>query len=195
LLDEERNVGEDKLRGQAIDKAVRLVRCDAQHLAPTIQPLQVEWPWTLDLPEPYQDWSLAGTIDLIEVEGRVRDLKTAAKSPSRQAVQSSDQLTAYALAYQKMVQPDSSVIDVALDHLIDLKQGPRAATQHDVRTVDDFRVLLARVAAAIDSIRKGVFLPARRTDWWCSRRWCGYADTCRYFRQDVRYPETEGATV
>ncbi len=177
LDDEERAEPEARVRGGAVAKAVILAALHARLLAPRIQPTHVERKWSLALPGFPLDF--VGTLDVQEGDS-VRDLKTAGKSPPKSAALLSDQLTAYALAV--------SILDgmrparVILDYLVDLKSGPSLVTQESERTRADFQVLVARVEQACRVIEKGAFTPARQTDWACSRQFCGYADTCPYFR-------------
>lgn len=180
LLDEERSKGEKTARGEAVDKAVRLARLHRQKLAPLLQPTHVERAWTLDLTG--TNYALAGQIDLQEA-ATIRDTKTAAKSPSSSAAETSDQLTMYALATTVLDGP--GVRQVALDTLVDLKTGPKVVTLESVRTPDDYAPLLRRVQTAIVATERGVFVPARQSDWWCSERWCGYWRNCKYVRRPV----------
>ena len=71
---------------------------------------------------------------------------------------------------------------VVLDYLIDNKV-PIAKTFESVRDASDFQALLHRIENAIEAIQKGVFIPARQTDWCCSDKWCGYFKSCRYVKQ------------
>lgn len=179
LNDDERQMDLGKVRGAAVDKAVRLSVLHHQRIAPLVQPTHVERAWTLALPG-YPDLDLAGTIDIQEGSTCIRDSKTSAMSPAWNVADNSDQLTAYALAAQVL---DGAMPGrLALDYLVDLKRGPKVETRVTTRTADDSRVFLRRVEAAINALDKGAFVPARQTDWWCSLRWCGYASTCPYFR-------------
>jgi hypothetical protein len=165
------------VRGEAVDKVVRLSRLHATELAPVLNPTHVEREWALTLPGYPMD--LAGTLDV--QEGTVvRDLKTRKVSlPSNGSeVHGSQQLTAYALAVYAIDRVQLPIA-VKLDALVDLKT-PKTQTQESVRDVRDFQELHRRLEVAATAIDKEVFLPARPTDWWCSPRWCGYWDTCPY---------------
>lgn len=164
-------------RGACVDKAVRLSRLHATAVAPALQPTHVEREWALTLPGYPMD--LAGTLDVQE-GAVVRDLKTRKVSlPSNGSeVDASQQLTAYALAVYA-IDRATLPITVKIDALVDLKV-PKSQTQTSMRNVQDFRELHKRLEVAATAIDKQVFLPARPTDWWCSRAWCGYFDTCPY---------------
>lgn len=165
-------------RGEAIDKAVRLSVLHATRTAPTLDPTHVQRKWVVEMAGYPLD--LVGVIDIQEGARAVRDTKTAAKTPNATCADESDQLTAYALAVQVIDgQPPAAV---ALDYLIDNKT-PIAKPFLSTRDGDDFRALLHRVEVAVVAIEKGVFIPARQSDWWCSPKWCGYHGTCKYVRQ------------
>lgn len=179
---EELALGLPKVKADAIDKAVRLSSLHHTDLAPIIQPSHVERGWVVELPGYPMD--LAGTLDIQEGAASVRDTKTSGKSPNDRIADESLQLTTYALAVQ--VIDKRPVAEVKLDYLIDTKT-PQAKTFKSKRDQDDFRTLLARVEAAAMAIEKGVFIPARETDWWCSPKYCGYHSTCRYVRQPKQF--------
>lgn len=178
LTDEEGQQDITMVRGEAVDKAVRLAVLHHDCKAPDLHPTHIERQWTIELPG--YDLDLAGTIDIQEGMDAIRDTKTSGKSPSKDVAENSDQLTVYALAARVI---DGAVpARLALDYLVDLKRGPKVQTLETTRTADDFQVYLRRVEAVIRALDKGAFVPARQTDWWCSERWCGYAPTCPYFR-------------
>jgi hypothetical protein len=165
------------IKGESVDKAVRLSRLHATSLAPDIIPTHVERDWSLTLPGYPMD--LSGTID-VQQGVTVRDLKTRKVSlPSNGSeIAANQQLTAYALAVYA-IDRATLPITVKIDALVDLKT-PKVQTQTSERTVSDFQELHRRLEVAATAIDKGVFLPARPTDWWCSERWCGYWTTCPY---------------
>lgn len=182
LLEDEQNVGLDKLRGLAVDKAIRLSRLHATHLAPTIQPRRIEYPWVLKLPEDRYDFDFAGTMDLEDDAGVIHDTKTKKASPKAGEADRDAQLTSYALF--KAVQEHEQIVPVGFDFLIDTKT-PKVAIQRSIRVRSDFDVLLHRLEAANNCIKAGVFVPARESDWWCSKAWCGYSQTCPFFTRRV----------
>ncbi len=181
LEPEELELGLQVVRDQAIDKTVRLSSLHHTAMAPLIEPVHVEHSWTVELPGYPMD--LAGTIDILE-SGAVRDTKTAAKSPNERVAAESLQLTAYALAVKVIKKVD--VGQVCLDYLIDTKT-PQAKTYSSTRDADDYRVLLARIETATIAIQKGIFVPARESDWWCSAKYCGFYSTCRYVRRPKQF--------
>ena len=181
LEPEELELGLQVVREQAIDKAVRLASLHHMDMAPQVEPVSVEHEWTIELPGYPMD--LAGTIDILEA-GAVRDTKTSKKTPNERVAHESLQLTAYALAVKVIDKVE--VGQVCLDYLIDTKT-PQAKTYSSTRDADDYRVLLARIETATLAIQKGIFVPARESDWWCSAKWCGFYSTCRYVRRPKQF--------
>jgi RecB family exonuclease len=175
LSDEEAKEGIKKVQAEAIDKAVRLSSLHAQCKAPEIEPIHIERAWTVELPN--FPFDLSGQIDIQEKD-RIRDTKTSGKTPAASIADESLQLTAYALAVH--VIDSRAPNEVALDYLIDTKT-PKAETFRSTRTIDHFKSLLRRAENAANAIEKGVFIPARESDWWCSEKFCGYALTCPYY--------------
>lgn len=178
LTPDEAIAGIKAVKGEAIDKAVRLSRLHHKELAPVLKPTHVQRWWRVELQGYPRD--LIGIIDVQEGSEAVRDTKTASKSPAANAAHESDQLTMYAIACRVC----DGVIPrkLTLDHLVDNKT-PKLVTLETTRTEQDFLPILARVETALAALEKGVFVPARQTDWWCSERFCGFANTCRYYRQ------------
>lgn len=178
LDDDEAGKGIAAVRGEAVDKSIRLAVLHHEVAAPKIKPTAVQRAFAIDVPG--YGIELAGTMDIQEGLDCVRDTKTSAKSPTADAAHDSDQLTMYALAGQVLdgVAPKR----VALDFLVDLKT-PKAVTLESTRDASDFSVLLSRVENAAMAIQKGVFVPARQDDWRCSQKWCGYWHSCRYARR------------
>lgn len=178
LMPDEPN--EKTARDLAVDKAVRLTRAHANDLAPTLKPKAVQRRWTVEIPGfPYD---IVGTRDLDEIDGTIRDLKTAAKSPAKSAAETSDQLSMYSLS-KWVVDRTPPPIRVVLDTIVDLKRGAEVRQLESFRDKSDFRVILNRIENAAKVLEKGTFTPARQTDWWCSLKYCAYAPICPYFRR------------
>lgn len=178
LSREERLAGEDKVKGEGIDKSVRLARLHHRELAPTINPTHVQRKWALSIPG-FQ-FDLVGEIDIQEGAKRIRDTKAKGKSPAESEVHYSDQLTEYHLAVKVLDGVD--VEEVTLDCVIDNKV-PVAKVYRSTRDADDHRVFLNRVERAAEIIEKGAYTPAQPTDWRCSAKWCGFFNTCKFAKR------------
>ncbi len=94
LAPEEKEQGEDKIRGCAVDEAARLVTAHYNEVAPLIHPTALERWWELAIPGyPY---TVKGRIDIQE-EGGLRDTKTSGSHPPADAADKSLQLSWYGL--------------------------------------------------------------------------------------------------
>lgn len=168
------------VRGESADMAVALAELHYTDLAPFIQPAHVERPWRIAVRDAGYD--VIGYIDIQETTGRLRDTKTSSRTPKQEKADSSDQLTMYALASKAL---DGKIPTLTLDTLVKLKRKPKAVVLDTARSQADLDVLLRRIAVFLTALRKGVFPPASRDDWVCSRRWCGYYDSCPYVNGKV----------
>lgn len=171
---EEVDLGIKTVKGNAVDKAVRLSVLHAQAKAPEIDPTAVQRKWSLDIPG--FDVDLVGTMDIQEA-ACIRDTKTAAKTPAEDIAAKSIQLSAYALAMRSIdgIEPEK----VKLDYLIDTNT-PAAKTFEATRGEADYQALLARVEVFSLALEKGVFVPVEPEHWACSAKFCGYFHTCRF---------------
>ena len=172
-------LGVKKVRGAAIDKAVRLATLHLEEFAPEIEPLSadhVQRRWRVPVKGLPVD--IVGVIDVQE-EATLRDTKTTAKSPSRTVAETSLQGTAYVMAAWVIDKLDLEQAEFTLDYLIDTKR-PRARQYRAKRTKEHIRILLRRVSRAVEGMEAGRFLPADPEWWGCSRRYCGYWQTCPY---------------
>lgn len=175
LTKEEMAVGMKAIKGGAIDTAVALSALHRTDLAPKLKPTHVERKFVIKLDGFPLD--LAGQIDIQESTARIRDTKTAAKSPSQAEADDSLQLTMYGLA-TKVIDGESPS-EFFLDALVKTKE-PKVVSVPTKRTNENYEMLLRRVERAALILEKGAFTPARTTDWWCSEKWCGYWDSCPF---------------
>lgn len=175
LSDEELKEGMKAVKGAAIDTAIALSALHRTDLAPSLMPTAVERKFVLKLDGFPMD--LAGQIDIQEGAARIRDTKTAAKSPSQTEADDSLQLTMYGLAAK--VIDGIPPAEFALDALVKTKE-PKLKTLKTTRTNSDFEMLLRRVERAVKVIESGAFQPAKPTDWICSRRFCGFWNSCEF---------------
>lgn len=178
LSPEERLAGEAAVKGAGVDKSIRLARLHYREIAPTINASHVQRKWAISIPG-FQ-FDLVGEIDIQEFAKRIRDTKAKGKSPNENEVHYSDQLTLYHLAVKVLDKVD--VEEVVLDCVIDNKT-PVAKVYRSTRDADDHRVMLNRVERAAEIIEKGAYTPAQPTDWRCSKKWCGFFDTCKFAKR------------
>lgn len=161
-----------RLIGEGLDSAVRLSRLYAKEVAPTVHPWLIERTvvadFGLELP-------LEGTIDLVETDSHLRDIKSAGKSYNQAAADCSLQLTQYNVMFYLTFgywPPETSLIV-----LVDLKESK---VQHikTKRTSACLEPYKERVKLAIRQIKSGIFLPTNPDNWWCTEKWCGYWQMC-----------------
>jgi hypothetical protein len=185
LTDEDVALGPARVKGEAVDKSVRLAELHARQVAPGISPTAVQRRWEVSLEKAGYAATLVGVLDIQEGSKRIRDTKTSGKSPSEDQADKSDQLTLYALGAKVI---DGAIPDeLSLDYLVDTKT-PKVVQLVSKRTEADFGPVLRRVERALEVIQAGAFTPANpETDWWCSKSSCGYWASCPFVRR--------GATV
>ena len=173
LDDGEKLIGEKRARGETVDQAVALAGLHHRQLAPVLAPRHIERPFIVELNGYPVD--LAGTLDLQEQDGTVRDLKTRAASPPAGLADSSLDLSCYGLAAQAL--DGTPPASLAMDFLVKTKT-PKLVTQTTTRGEGAYRAFLLRVAAISKAIDSGSFPPGSPDEWWCSSRWCGYFGIC-----------------
>jgi hypothetical protein len=122
-------------------------------------------------------------VEKTETSLVIRDTKTSKKSPSSDIADSSNQLSAYALASQVL---DGKLPDaLKLDYLIDLKKSTKTMTIESRRDEESTMAYLNRLVNGITSIRSGVFVPAPDQAWWCAEKWCSYHSICPHVKHSV----------
>jgi len=67
-----------------------------------------------------------------------------------------------------------------LDYLVKTKT-PKVVIQQTTRSEFQQMVMLRRIERAAEIIEKGAFMPANPSEWICSRKWCGYSNTCKFY--------------
>lgn len=179
LDDEEKLIGEKKVRGETVDTAVTLARLHHGELAPMLSPKHIERPFTVELVNYPVD--LSGTLDLQENNGTLRDLKTRSASPPAGLADASIDLTFYGLAARALDGQAPELL--ALDCLVKTKT-PKLVTQTSKRHEGAYKALLLRIEAVSKAIESGAFPPCSPESFLCSERYCGYyPDRCPYGRR------------
>lgn len=174
LTDDEQSRGLKIIKGETQDAAARLSLLHYDVLAPKIVPVTVQRKFEIEFPS--RHIVLNGRLDL-ETECGIRDLKTRTHTPAANFADTSDQLTFYALDWR--VRHGAMPQELGFDILVDLKE-PRALRMETTRTEVDCQRLVNRIDAALAVIRSGVFMPAPRDSWFCSKRFCGFWSVCPY---------------
>lgn len=162
--------GEDP--GEIKDKTMELLSLYHTEVAPKIQPVMVERPVTIELPE--TGYLVKGILDLVDSEGNIRDTKSKSRTPPQSEADGSLQLTAYAMAYRQLTgKAENSVI---LDNLVDLKT-PKYVPLKSQRTELDIRRFKNIANSIISAIKAGAYCP-NPNSMMCSETKCDYWKIC-----------------
>lgn len=200
--DEEKEEGVEKIAGEQKDAAVQMSEHYVGAVAPRIDPVGVERRVVIKPVD--MDIEIVGIVDLIseeamgvpwamgengEVDGVrrllrkqievVNDLKTADRQPNEDAASKSQQLSLYALIRTAEVgkTPDK----VRLRTLVRTRTGKTSSVEQTADiSKDNLEAVAQRLNAAIESVKRGAFVPANPDSWWCSARYCEYFGDCRF---------------
>ena len=175
LDDEEKMLGEKIVKAEAMKMTIALAVLHHDDLAPRLEPLHIERPFTVELKGFPVD--LSGTIDLQESNGTVRDLKTRKASPPAGLADASLDMSCYGLAAKALDGESPKML--AMDFLVKTKT-PKLVTQETTRSEAAYRAFLMRVEVVSRAIESGIFPPCSPDNWCCSPRWCGYWTRCPY---------------
>ncbi len=159
-----------------VDEVVSLARLYHGAVAPKVEPTAVQHHWRMHV-NGMRD--LVGFIDVME-PGRIRDTKTAKKSPRRDEADVSFQLDMYSL-YDRVANAQTPTRH--LDYLVANKTPKLVQLESAAPTLAEIQPTLERIAAANKAIDAGIFPPAPTLAWWCSASWCGYHARCPYAKK------------
>lgn len=180
LVEDDIKKGEKKVRGEAVDTAVKLVTVFHEQVAPYRNPVAVEEPWILTI----NNWPVdyIGFIDYREPNHLLGDIKTTGKTPSAMDLGHLNQLALYAMWHKK----ETGILPIAqVDYL--LKTKPKEGRSQFLsfkRQVTDTHLqnLKFMLEDMEDGILKENWTPAPPGAWWCSETQCGYWSRCEYVR-------------
>ena len=185
LSEKEKELGLSKIKGMSKDRTLEMCVAHAEDIAPNIKPMQggIEWKWVIECNG--YPFDLSGQIDVKEVNGDIRDNKFRSRQITQNEVDTSEQLTVYAMA--TLIIDGKQPKKVWLD-CVKLEQPGKKLTVRSLsgeRSDADFTVFRNRFEQAVEVIEKGAFTPAGPSDWWCSERFCGFAadGSCPYFNK------------
>jgi hypothetical protein len=183
-----------------VDLAIALSRLHYNVFAPIITPIAIQNRFVINL-EGY-DFNLSGVQDIIAQDGvdaagkpiiNIRDTKTTGAAVSAEAARSL-QMAMYCLGYKICGHdgngPGTFPARVFLDYLTHRKTKSGFSISEQAReAVPDkswIDPLFRRIEAFAEMIRAAragfrPFRPAEADSWICTRRWCGFSDTCPYW--------------
>ncbi len=113
---------------------------------------------------------IRGYVDIIDVDGTIIDVKTAAKKPS-----GVDRGYAFQLATYREILPGASG-KARLDTLVATKTPQIVKLEYEVTDAD--RLLAMRLYPRVrEGIREGLYFPNRNSNL-CSRKYCNFCEAC-----------------
>ena len=163
-------IGEMQKASEARSIGLGVITEYQQHRAPIIQPLFVEFPFEISLPE--LDCIFQGKIDLIDENKVITDNKVSKRRYTQKRADESLQLTAYSYAYRKTQNEKESKLqfDVLLKSSNPTSQ--QIQTERTEEQIAEFLLLVRRVR---ESIKAGSFIPQPGSNCFL----CSYRGVCK----------------
>ena len=172
-LTKEDQSSKNSLLNDGLNDTIRLTRLYQEEVAPEIVPIEVEREFKINVGLPLL---LAGRIDM-EEDFKVDDLKTAGMSWPAGRIDKEIQPIFYSYAHEK----ETGIRPEFVYHiLVALKTKAKRQVQKITATDNHYQALFAKLKMFCKMLETGTFLPANPSSWWCSNKWCGYYDTCKY---------------
>lgn len=159
-------LADDEDPAQLAAEGERLVELYMKEVAPKVQPAAVE----IYVAGELGGVKVQGHVDLLEVNGTIRDLKTAKTSPSKISGHNMLQLSTY-----EQLCPGASG-NVVVDTLVRNKAPKLVQLEHTISD-QDRRAPAQIYPLAQATMRNGLFIP-NRTSNLCSRKNCAHWRAC-----------------
>lgn len=134
--------------------------------APEIEPAAVDVPVSGEI----GGVPVRGFIDLIDVQGRIIDLKTAKAKPSCVSADYALQVATYAQLAPSL--PG----DVRIDTIVDTKTVQLVSIPYTVSAED--RTMTERIYPRVQQLMQAGCYAPNRNSKLCSRKYCAHADAC-----------------
>lgn len=166
-----------KLVGAGLDKAIAATETYSTDVAPTIQPEIVEEYIRADLPG--WDLPLAGTIDVTDTDGNIRDLKIKGMRLNQKSADRSFQPIVYSVLFRE--QTGEWPNDFRFEVIVLNKKSTVYAPIITRKYPDDIKRLEHYVEIMLRQIESGLYPPADPDHWICDPKWCGYFNKTEYF--------------
>lgn len=165
-------------QGEAKDSAVAILKLHHEILAPKIRPATIQEKFVLETDAGY---TLKGAIDIVEVNYRIRDTKTASRQKaSSYIVERSFQPAMYDYAVRALhpgVEPAGFIFDIFTRPTVKCPAEYKPV-EGKVTTLDH-EWLFQSIGSVHKAIQAGVALPAPEGSWHCSEKWCPYWSLCK----------------
>lgn len=150
---------------QSKDVAVQVAQFLITEVSPLIKPVAVQLSFKIETDLPFD---IAGTIDYIDADGRVRDLKVTSKSGlNYYQIENGLQSAAYWFAQEALTgkTPTSFVFDCVLRP--DSKNKISYKPLEGIVSKDSINHFWKCAVHAHKGIQAGSFMPAWSAAWWC----------------------------
>jgi len=157
---------EDESPRDLCRKGEEMVRKYMDEAAGEIHPAAVE----MEVQGEIEGVRVRGFVDLVDQEGRIIDVKTAARKPTGISPSYAFQLATY-----RQLTPGASG-EARLDTLVKTKNVQLVQTSYTVSD-QDLRLTDSLYPAVQEGIRNGLYLPNRQS-FGCSQRHCGFWKAC-----------------
>lgn len=181
MTNDEKAVGQDTVREQQRGRARSGAATYLVHVAQRVDPLAVERKF--EIRPKGMGVVLSGVVDLVgrELGGgkAILDTKVSSKRPNRDAAETSLQLTLYYMfeTIATGVAPER----VGLNYIVQPDGRPGSHVPLSTsRNGDNVRAAVARIGAAEQAIRAGVYVPANTDQWTCSEKFCEFWPVCKF---------------
>ena len=173
-------LGPQAAAGRIIDSTAKLVEVDHRQLQSTIQPQEVEVKKAVVLAQ--WPFDLAMTLDSIDVDCWITDLKTSRVKWTQEKADAEYQPSVYWLGYRAHYRHDPFGFR---HHCLTVTRGGRISAYPILTSRTDIQILavLERFAAMHQAIGAGVFPPAHQSTWKCSPKWCQFYRFCKYVQK------------
>lgn len=154
-----------------------------------VEPLYVEESFKLDIDDHLR---ITGTLDLVETDNMIRDLKTKGRSPQWDEAIKSFQGKSYRSGFKAKFgkAPEGFILDCLVR-----TQEPKVVTTKPVAYKDSDHLEFIETCKQVAScIRQGIFYPKREGNYFCSPTSCGYWGICTKgeWRKLVPYTQIYG---
>jgi hypothetical protein len=170
-----------KVLNDGLIDALRCTKIYREEVAGLINPIAIEEPFNIDVG---LDLPLAGRMDYQE-KPIVGDLKTTSVKWQTDRIKKEIQVPFYSLVHLK-THGAGTTPKFRYDVLIARRNKEGEPTSEEYQplehtcSTEDYQALFYKLELFIKMLKKGVFMPANPTSWWCNPDWCGYWHTCRY---------------
>lgn len=187
IVDEDMSV--DVAKGKLKDAAVKMAATDYETFIPGIVPFVDDEPWVQKkIVINASDHTLVAILDCFDANRNIIELKTSSSTyrPTQKVFDLHPSSGGFGIGLQALF----------YEMVLRLNKTPASMTRaqylwegggkihpielsHHFGPKPPFDVLIRRIERMIRAHESGVFHPAPRGAWWCSKKFCGFWDMCK----------------